>query len=128
MDFVHTHAPCLTASGPLARQASSAAEFGELDNWTVLLDALISRLRSTARVAAMDASAENAYRLQYVVLECVADLDLMHGEFRAESARQRRLQTDIVQAIAHVGDSVRPSCRGRKKTVAGPTTFLKTVG
>lgn len=113
---------------PIHHLPSGERHDDDLPHYTDLLQALTARLRSSVRAGAADASAESAFRLQQVVLDCASDLDLLHRALRAESARQQQLHKDVVQAIAGLGEPLpQPRATAREKPWWGkrPSAFYK---
>jgi len=116
------------SSIPAQRPPRGDKHDDDLRHLTDLLQALTARLRSSVRAGAADASPESAYRLQQVVLDCAADLDLLHRALRAESARQQHLHKEVVQAIAGLGEPLpQPAGAAGNKLWWGkrPSAFYK---
>jgi len=94
-----------------------------IDDWDTMLTALTARLRSAVGdSAALPASNAGARRIQDIVLECAADLDLLHIALRAESAQRRKLEASMddsnvtmARAIVGIGESLHPAMPAKDK-------------
>ncbi|MFM9928391.1 hypothetical protein VLK31_35860 [Variovorax sp. H27-G14] len=93
-----------------------------IDDWALLLTALSARLRSLVVDPGASSTANaRAHRVQHVVLECAADLDLLHLALRAESVQRRQIEARfsetndaVARAITGIGESL-----VARKSIAG---------
>lgn len=93
-----------------------------IDDWDLLLTALSTRLRSLVVDPGASSTANaRAHRVQHVVLECAADLDLLHLALRAESVQRRQIEARfsesndaVARAITAIGESL-----VARKSIAG---------
>jgi len=84
--------PALLSRAPLPLRRGHE----ELQDWDRLLTALTARLRATVRPSpTTDASTGSVRRIQEVVLECAADLDLLHRALCAENVRRHWLEASF---------------------------------
>lgn len=110
----------LAPSSSVPMQAGSASEeFGERDD---LLTDIVARLRSSAGAQGLStASMHDVRRFQAVVLECAAELDLVHIALRTEDTRRRTNEASrrasnsaMLEAVRQLGEAL-PGTKGAKR-------------
>ncbi|MEJ8827008.1 hypothetical protein WKW80_34270 [Variovorax humicola] len=93
-----------------------------------MLTGIVAQLRSAAVAEALPtASTDDIRRFQAVVLECAAQLDLLHIALRTDNTRRRTIEASsahaMLDAVQQLGELLPETKGARKRGSAGQETI-----